>query len=286
MLIKKRGGYMRKTHATYHDEDILGKKFYKLLPISKVEGTRTKWHCVCDCGNTKDTYAWKLIQGKVKSCGCYEKENLNVISRHNNKHGMAETILYKKWCSMKARCFNPHYKYYKRYGGRGITVCPEWLGEHGFEHFAEWAYNNGYDDSKTKYEQSIDRINTDGNYSPENCKWSNQLEQVKNRSNSFLITDIDGEELTHVQFSKKHGIDSKNLFVYRRMKKGLSAIDILKEWEDYERVNDGNYLKVSEFAQKHGVAKETVKLWINKKEITAYQVRKVWYIPKEQERPN
>ena len=71
---------MPKTHATYRDEDIIGKKFFRLTPISKVEGTKTKWHCVCDCGNTKDVYAWALIGEKTKSCGCFEKENLQKIS--------------------------------------------------------------------------------------------------------------------------------------------------------------------------------------------------------------
>lgn len=278
---------MPETHATYHDEDILEKKFFRLTPVSKVEGTRSKWHCVCDCGNTKDTYAWKLIQGKVKSCGCYEKENLERISHSGQKHGMTDTILYKKWCGMKARCFNPHYKHFDRYGGRGITMCPEWLGEHGFENFAEWAYKNGYDDSKSGYEQSIDRKDTDGDYSPENCKWSNQLEQVKNRSNSFLITDNDGEKLTHVQFSIKHNIPPHSLYVYRRMKRGMSANDILEEWDEYLKYNNGEYYTAKEFASICGVRDETVTYWIRNGKIKGYQLRnKTWYIPKNQVKPN
>lgn len=222
-----------KTHATYHDEDIIGKKFERLTPLYKIEGTRTKWHCQCDCGNTKDVYAGYLINGVFKSCGCLEKENREQLSQRAFKHGMTDTILYKKWCGMKERCFNPNYKYYKRYGGRGITMCDDWLGEHGFENFVKWSYSSGYDESKSGYEQSIDRIDTDGNYCPENCKWSNQVEQVKNRSNSVLIKDIDGEELTTVRFSIKHGIPPKNLFVYRRVKKGIETIQILKEWEEH-----------------------------------------------------
>ena len=148
---------------------------------------------------------------------------------NSTKHGMTDTILYKKWCGMKARCFNPHYKRFDRYGGRGITMCEEWLGEHGFENFAKWAYSTGYDESKRGYQQSIDRIDIDGNYCPENCKWSDQLEQVKNRSNAILIKDIDGEELTATQFSIKHDIPPKTLFVYRRVKKGMKAKQILQE---------------------------------------------------------
>lgn len=275
---------MRDSHK-YENVDLSGQKFNRLTAIQIVPGTRTKWICKCDCGNTKEIYAGYLIRGLWKSCGCLEKENRKNLFQKTRKHGKTNTILYSKWCSMKERCFNPGYKYYGRYGGRGITVCDEWLGEHGFENFEKWAYNAGYDESKHGYEQSLDRIETDGDYCPSNCKWSNQLEQVKNRSNSFLITDIDGEKLTHYQFSLKHGIPANNLFAYRRMKKGLSAKEILDEWNEYIRFNSGDYFKADEAAKYYDVTSATIKKWIQKNLIVAFQCRKAWYIPKGQPKP-
>lgn len=225
---------MRNSHK-YKDLDLTNRKVGRLTVVKKVDGTRSQWDCVCECGKHKTVYAWKLVRGLVRSCGCLEKENQIELKRMSTKHGMTDTILYEKWCGMKYRCFNPGYKCYERYGGRGITVCKEWLGVCGFEHFKEWAYEAGYDDSKHGYEQTLDRIDTDGNYCPENCKWSNQTEQVKNRSNAVLIKDTDGEELTSVQFSIKHGIPPKSLFVYRRVKKGMDAFQILKDWEEHEQ---------------------------------------------------
>lgn len=265
-------------------EDLTGKRFGRLTVIEKfLSGKKgTHWRCKCECGGEKIVITYKLKAGKVSSCGCLERENRENLKKITKKHGMTNTILYGKWCSMKERCYNPNYKYFHRYGGRGIRVCNEWLGEHGFENFAKWSYESGYDESKKGYEQSIDRKDTDGNYCPENCKWSNQLEQVKNRSNSFLITDVDGEKLTHVQFSLKHGIPPKILFAYRRMKKGLSAQEILNEWTEHVKFNSDNYYTVETASLYYNVCAETIKIWIHKGLIQAEKNRGKWYIPKDQ----
>lgn len=268
----------------YYKEDFTQRRFNRLVAIRKVLGKKSKWLCRCDCGNYKEVYAYQLITGKTKSCGCLEKENLEKISKSNYKHGMTDTILYSKWCSMKFRCYNPKYKYYSRYGGRGIKVCDAWLGEHGFENFAKWAYANGYDENIKGYAQSIDRINTDGDYEPQNCKWSNQIEQVKNRSNSIVITDEDGEKLTPHQFDLKHRITA-DMFTYRRVKKGKSATEILCEWNEFLKYSNGDYYTVKEASEYYNVCSETIKKWIGKNLLTAYYVRNQYYIPKGQPLP-
>lgn len=271
---------MAKTHATYHDDDVSGKKFFRLTPISKVEGTRTKWHCLCDCGNITDVYAWRLINGKTKSCGCYEKENLRRISARN-KHGMTDTILYHKWCGIKYRCFNPNSEHYDRYGGRGITMCSEWQGEHGFENFAKWAYSNGYTDSKHGYQQTLDRIDVNGNYEPDNCRWVSQLVQSRNRGNTYYVNDIDGKKMTVKQFDEKHNIKD-HYFSYRRFKKGFTAEQILNEWTEHVKFNSDNYYTVETASLYYNVCAETIKIWIHKGLIQAEKNRGKWYIPKDQ----
>lgn len=95
---------------------------------------------------------------------------------NRNNRGMSKTTLYRKWIDMKSRCLNPNHENYKHYGARGITICDEWLGEHGFENFREWALLNGY-----KEELSIDRIENDKGYFPENCRWATKRIQNINR---------------------------------------------------------------------------------------------------------
>lgn len=267
--------------------DLSGQRFGRLTvvckdPVKHKKGTY--WICNCDCGGTKTVITYSLKAGKVRSCGCLEKENLKKISKSNLKHGMTDTILYQKWRSMKERCFNPNYRYFNRYGGRGITVCEEWLGEQGFENFAKWAYSAGYDESKVRYEQTLDRKDTDGNYCPDNCKWSNQTEQVANRSNACLITDIDGEKLTADRFDIKHNIYA-DMFTYRRIKKGYSASQIISEWNDYLLVNNGDYFTKTQAANYYGVCISTITKWVKDGLINFKRVRQQLYILKNQPRP-
>jgi hypothetical protein len=101
--------------------------------------------------------------------------------RFKTKHGCKGTKLYRVWCSMKERCNNPNNKSYSRYGGRGITICEDWMLS--FEKFNEWAINNGYSENLT-----IDRKNNNGNYEPSNCRWITISEQNRNYSRNHLIT--------------------------------------------------------------------------------------------------
>lgn len=154
--------------------DLTGQKYGKLTVIkycgSNKRG-RALWLCQCDCGNTKVILGNSLLSKLTLSCGCYNKEHSKNI---HTKHNLSYSKLYKVWGGMKTRCYNPKFMYYSNYGGRGITICDEWLNN--FKTFYEWAINNGYKEGLT-----IDRINNDGIYEPSNCRWITRAEQNRNQ---------------------------------------------------------------------------------------------------------
>lgn len=132
--------------------------------------------CKCDCGNQLVITRDSLTSGKIKSCGCINKQKGRAPRRIT--HGKTKTRLYRIWSHMKARCDQPNNNRYYRYGARGIKVCDEW--HCSFEAFYEWAINNGYQDSLT-----IERKNNALGYSPENCCWIPLSEQGKNKGDGF-----------------------------------------------------------------------------------------------------
>lgn len=119
------------------------------------------------------------------------------------KHGMKHSRLYNIWCNMKARCNNPNHTYYANYGGKGITVCDEW---NDFISFQEWALKNGYSDALT-----IDRIEVNEGYSPDNCRWASMKVQENNRSNNRLIT-FNGITMSVAKWAEKSGVPYKTLY--------------------------------------------------------------------------
>ena len=113
--------------------------------------------------------------------------------------------LYGIYAGIKSRCYNPNRKKYEIYGGRGIKVCDEWLGRNGYANFRKWALANGYDENAPKYQCTIDRIDNDGDYSPENCRWIDCKKQANNRRSNRMIT-FNGETKTIAQWGEATGI--------------------------------------------------------------------------------
>lgn len=168
-------------------QDLTGQKFGALTVIefSHRKNNRTYWICKCDCGTVK-VYRADFLKGKgFHSCGCVSKEKSRERCRElgykTRTHGMSNTRLYKIYSNMKDRCYRKSCKAYKDYGQRGITIYQGWLDK--FENFYNWATTHGYADNLT-----IDRINNNGNYFPENCRWVDMKTQANNTRKNVKIT--------------------------------------------------------------------------------------------------
>lgn len=163
-------------------EPQIGTRFERLVItriFRKPRGKQTYLHVEyhCDCGNDRSAAWYDVQSGKVKSCGCMKRER---IIFQNTKHGGRNTRLYFVWQDMRRRCEDSTRKQFPDYGGRGITVCADW---HTFEIFREWALSHSYSDSLT-----IDRIDVNGNYSPDNCRFITIQMQQRNRRTSHPLT--------------------------------------------------------------------------------------------------
>lgn len=194
------------------DEDLTGMTFGRLTVVSvgndfvsKNGERRMRWRCLCECGNYVDVLPYNLKRSNTKSCGCL---NDDVRIEHSTKHGDRHTRLYSIWTGIKTRCFDKNNATYKRYGGRGITMCDEW--KNSYTEFRDWAVNNGYSDDGCD-SLSIDRIDVNGNYEPNNCRWSTAKVQANNRRNTIKIT-AHGETHTLSEWSDITGEKYHTLF--------------------------------------------------------------------------
>ena len=159
-------------------KDISNQKFGYITAISPTNDRRNGnviWKCICSCGNSVLIVCYDLVGGKTKSCGCLNtqrrKERLSKI-KIGKTHGFSYTKTYKTWDAMIRRCSNSNAWNYKYYGGKGIKVCGRWL--ESFENFYE-------DMGERPNNKTIDRINNDGNYESNNCRWATVKEQMENR---------------------------------------------------------------------------------------------------------
>ena len=195
-------------------KELVGKK-YGRLTVQKylyIQNHKAYWLCKCDCGGEKITSTFALTTSQCKSCGCLPRENGIRLNKMITKHNMSSTRVYRILAGMKRRCYNPKDKEYHCYGGRGIKICDEWLDkENGYKNFCEWALSNGYDNNKKGTECSIDRIDNNGDYCPENCRFVTMKEQCNNlRKNKRY--DYNGENYTISQLSEKDNIPYCTLF--------------------------------------------------------------------------
>lgn len=203
--------------------DITNKRFGKLTAIkkdnSRISGSQKRcfWIFKCDCGKEKSILKYSVVIGNTQSCGCEQKEK---TSRASKKHGLSNSRLYQCWLDMKHRCYLKSVKEYKNYGGRGIKVCKEWLDKNlGSNNFINWALKNGYKDNLT-----LDRIDVNGNYCPENCRWATYKQQANNTTKNNKIT-INGITKSLGEWCKILKV-CRNTYYYRKSN-GLSDEDAL-----------------------------------------------------------
>jgi hypothetical protein len=171
--------------------DRTGRQYGRLTVTGKALANSSKhiqWKCLCKCGKKVTVFGSNLSNGNTVSCGCYRLEQLAKCRAKRTKHGESNTRLYRTWLNMKSRCYNSNSANYHSYGKCGIKVCKEW--RKCFVTFRNWALANGYSDDLT-----IDRIDNDGDYFPENCRWVTKAEQQRNKRNSVyfqstLLIDI------------------------------------------------------------------------------------------------
>lgn len=192
--------------------DRTGLRYQRLVVTSRCKGKhpkKTYWECECDCGQKLVVAAGNLASGNTGSCGCLQVER---ASEANRTHGRVSDSVWQIWQGINRRCLSPGRANYSDYGGRGIEVCGRWSRETpgGFENFLA---DMGERPSKR---HSIDRIDNDGNYSPENCRWATQTEQANNQRRNVTFTH-NGRTQTITQWARETGVNISTAFkrIYR-----------------------------------------------------------------------
>lgn len=180
--------------------DLIGQKFGRLFVIQRSENRnrRATWLCICECGNKTVVRSDSLRCHYTESCGCLQR---GINTERCTTHGESESLTYRTWKAMKQRCENPKNERHKYYGGRGITICERW---NKFENFLE---DMG---KKPSPKHSIERMDVNGNYEPDNCKWATVETQSKNRRDSIKVT-IEGETKVLKDWSRRYGIPYSTL---------------------------------------------------------------------------
>lgn len=189
--------------------DLTGLKFGRLSVMDKIVPPkgRTLFVCVCDCGEQVTLNGSDLQSGNTVSCGCYRKEKM---ATSNLKHGATangkHTGAYRSWTTMKSRCYNEDNNRFYAYGGRGIVVCDRWL--ESFENFLS-------DMGDRPEGCTVDRIDVNGNYDPQNCRWATTVEQAKNQRTNVWY-ELDGEKMIQADVARALGVHPAVVLEMRR----------------------------------------------------------------------
>lgn len=175
------------------------------------------WNCRCDCGKITAVKAGAITSGKTKSCGCLHSEVVR-SQKTNLTHGCAthNNPLYRRWSSMITRCTNPNDKFYHVYGGKGVSICTEWRVS--FPAFKSWSMANGF-----KPELQIDRIDFNGNYCPDNCRWVTAKVNANNTSRTVFLEYL-GERISLSDLASRHGIERDVFYGRYRRKHSIEKI--------------------------------------------------------------
>ena len=249
-------------------ENVIGNKYGRLTVLEDAPDKiyRNGAHdrvekCICECGKIKFVKLGELKSGRTKSCGCYHDE---ACKNRATSHGMANTRLYRIWCLMKTRCSNPSAQYYYLYGGKGIKVCDEW--KDNFEEFCNWSILSGYNDSLT-----IDRIDSNKDYCPNNCRWVTFEVQANNTSRNRII-EYNGKKYTMSEFSKNFNFPYNTLKA--RLRLGMDIEDILSKpikKVNYKGCEENKYITIngvklspSQWCEKLGLGEFTINKWLRK----------------------
>lgn len=231
--------------------NLIGEKYGKLTVTESAgygvdkDGKRYHlWKCICECGNSKIVNQHSLVTGGIKSCGCLRKRD---YTQPTSNHGMSRTRIYHIYHGIKDRCLNENDMHYPEYGGRGICLCDEWQGKDGFLNFYKWSMNHDYDETLT-----IDRIDVNGNYEPDNCRWtSRSIQQMNKRNNARYV--LYGEEYHINEIAEKYHISVNTL--KGRLRKGLSIQDAV-EYKKHELTYTyhGETKTIKEWSQITGIS--------------------------------
>lgn len=214
-----------------------GKKCGRLKVIKRVKNDKygsAKWKCKCECGNVVNVLGQALRSGHTKSCGCLQKDK---VAKREYKHGYAGTKIYNVWYSMKARCTKKKKQSYKNYGGRGIDYCEEWEDP---ENFINWALNNGYEEGLT-----LERIDVNGNYTPDNCTFVTRAEQNRNTTRNIIV-NINNKKMTLAELARKLDLSRGTLYRWYH-KENLKDLELVFRYknvpEKYKSEKGRNFLK-------------------------------------------
>lgn len=208
--------------------DLKGKRFGHLTALYLTVDElykKKKWLCRCDCGREIEITGSNLISGHSTQC---KQCQLKTLQRGNVTHNQSHTKLYNVWNGMIQRCTNTNHKSFSDYGGRGITICEEWRS---FDNFQKWAWEHGYGEGV-----EIDRIDNNGNYRPENCRWITRIKNARNKSNNKIIV-YNGESKTLSEWATYFGVNYKNLS--RNLNKGYTLDEAILR----ERTSDKSHRK-------------------------------------------